>query len=205
MDFSIYTKPTYFLDSSSQSIKELAARLSKGLEERTDIVKSYFEYVRDNIKYSVKDFQLQNKDEFKASVTLEKKKGFCIPKAILLAALLRAHPDGPIPSRLHFVDIINHRSPKYLQEIMGTNVFVFHGFTEVYLGKWIKLTPSFDSDLCTRHNLPVCEFNGDNDAIFASKDNNGNPFVEYVHDYGTFEDLPYKKMVERISSYYNVL
>ncbi|MHA1973881.1 MAG: transglutaminase-like domain-containing protein [Candidatus Hodarchaeales archaeon] len=204
MDLAIYTRATYYLDSNTKAIKNLAMELSTGLKDRKDIVKSYFEYVRDNIKYSVKDFQLHNKEQFKASVTLQKKKSFCVPKAILLAALLRVNPGDPIPSRLHFVDIINHRSPKYLQDIMGTNVFVFHGYTEVYLDKWIKLTPSFDSELCKRHNLPICEFTGENDAIFSPKDNEGNPFVKYVNDYGTFDDLPYEQLVKRVSSYYKI-
>lgn len=198
---SDYLKPTYFIDSESEIIKELANELSEGYQQNKEIAREVFHYVRDTIKYSIKEITLEQ-DKFKASSTIQAKKGFCISKSITVVALMRANG---IPARLHFADIINHRSPKYLQELMGTNIFYFHGYLEVYLeNKWIKLTPSFETSLCERHNFPLCEFNPDtmDDAIFKPKDNLGRPFVEYINDRGVYTDLPFQEMAEAFISYY---
>ncbi|MFX1514220.1 MAG: hypothetical protein ACFFCQ_16710 [Promethearchaeota archaeon] len=86
---------------------------------------------------------------------------------------------------------------------MGTNVFVYHTFAEVFVNDhWIKLTPSFETSLCERHNLPICNFDGKNDAIFEPYDNLSRPFVEYVKDRGTSADLPYQEIMETFEQYY---
>lgn len=197
---SKYLEPTFFIDSKSEVITKLVEKIGESANQAVDIVKSSFNYVRDKIKYTVETVQHDSPTDMKASTTVLREKGFCIQKAVALAALLRANN---IPARLHFADIINHRSPPYLQELMGTNVFVFHGYTEVYLEKrWIKLTPAFDTSLCEKHKLPVCTFNGVDDAIFPSHDNSGNLFVEYVNDRGVNADLPYQEIFDTFSSYY---
>ncbi|GAJ07752.1 unnamed protein product, partial [marine sediment metagenome] len=38
--------------------------------------------------------------------------------------------------------------------------------------------------------LPMCEFDGENDAVFPEYDNEGNRFGEYVMDRGVHADLP---------------
>jgi transglutaminase-like putative cysteine protease len=189
-----YLKPTFFIDYNSPKIKELAQELSNGVEDKREIAKSIFSYVRDTINYTIESFQYDNQEGYKASSTLSAKRGWCIPKSILSVALMRANG---IPARLHFADIINHRSPKYLHDLMGTNVFYFHGYFEIYLeDKWIKLTPSFETSLCERHNFPICEFDGENDAIFKPIDNLGQPFVEYIKDRGVYADLPFQEMLD---------
>ena len=118
---------------------------------------------------------------------------------VALVALLRANQ---LPSRLHFADIINHRIPPHLLELLKTNVMVFHGYAEVYLGRWIKLTPSFQAPLCERHNFPVCVFDGKNDATFKPFDNAGNRFVEYIKDRGVYADLPYEEIFSKFHEFY---
>ena len=197
---SKYLEPTFFIDSQSDVIADLAEKISRRTHKIVDIVKRSFNYVRDEIRYTVQADQQNKPAEMKASATILRKNGFCIPKAVALAALLRANA---IPTRLHFADIVNHRSPQYLQELMGTNVFVFHGYTDVYLdNRWIKLTPAFDVHLCKKHNLPVCMFNGVDDAIFNSHDNSGNPFVEYVKDRGVYADLPFQEILDTFERVY---
>ena len=75
---------------------------------------------------------------------------------------------------------------------MGTNVMHYHGYSELYLdGKWVKLTPSFDQDTAIRGGfLPMCEFDGENDAVFPPYDGEGNKFGEYVKDRDVHADLP---------------
>ena len=195
-----YLNPTFFIDYNSPNIKELAQELSKGIEDKNEIAKNIFNYVRDTINYKIDSFQYDDQVGYKASSTLSAKIGWCIPKSILSVALMRANG---IPARLHFADIINHRSPKYLHELMGTNVFYFHGYFEIYLDdKWIKLTPSFETSLCKRHNFPICEFDGKNDATFEPIDNLGQPFVEYIKDRGVYADLPFQEMLNTFLAYY---
>ncbi len=197
---SKYLEPTFFIDSKSDVITKLVEKIGESANQAVDFIKSSFNYVRDKIKYTVETVQHDSPADMKASTTVLREKGFCIQKAVALAALLRANN---IPARLHFADIINHRSSPHLQELMRTKVFVFHGYTDVYLdNRWIKLTPAFDTSLCEKHNLPVCTFNGVDDAIFQSHDNLGNLFVEYVKDRGDYADLPYQEIFDTFSRYY---
>lgn len=193
-----YLKPTFFIDSQSEVVTKLAQELSAG-KEKVEVAISTFNYVRDEIKYTIDITQYETPDDMKASTTIQRKIGFCIPKSVALVALLRAND---IPARLHFADIINHRIPPHILEILQTNVMVFHGYAEVYLGKWIKLTPSFQTPLCERHDFPVCTFDGMNDATFKSHDNSGNLFVEYIDDRGVYADLPYEEIFETFKDYY---
>ena len=196
---SEYQTSTFFIDSESEIVTQLALELSNGLKEKEDIAISVFNFVRDNIKYTIDITQYDGPDDMTASKTIEKKIGFCIPKSVALVALLRANQ---IPSRLHFADIINHRIPPHLLELLKTNIMVFHGYAEVFLGKWIKLTPSFQTHLCERHNFPVCVFDGKNDATFKPFDNAGNPFVEYIKDRGAYTDLPYEEIFSVFREFY---
>lgn len=194
-----YLQSTFFIDSESDIVVSLAHKLQTEHNEKVDLAIATFNHVRDNIKYTIDVTRYETPDDMKASTTIRKKIGFCIPKSVALVALLRANK---IPARLHFADIINHRIPSHIYEILQTNVMVFHGYAEVFLGKWIKLTPSFQTPLCERHNFPVCTFDGVNDATFGSHDNAGNLFVEYINDRGTFADLPYDEIFTTLREYY---
>ncbi|MFX1284049.1 MAG: transglutaminase family protein [Promethearchaeota archaeon] len=196
---SDYLKPTFFIDSESDVVVNLAQKLRSEHKEKVDLAIATFNYVRDNIKYTIDVTRYETPEDMKASATIKKEFGFCIPKSVALVALLRANN---IPARLHFADIINHRIPPHILELLKTNVMIFHGYAEVHLGKWIKLTPSFETSLCERHNFPVCTFNGVDDATFKSYDNAGNIFVEYINDRGTYADLPYDEIFKTFAEYY---
>src|ERR1019366_2864774 len=87
-----------------------------------------------------------------ASATLGRGAAFCVPKAILLAASLRA---VGIPARLGFCDVTNHLATPRLIEMLGTSVFAFHGYVEVHLGdRVLKATPAFNATLCKRFGVP---------------------------------------------------
>ena len=60
---------------------------------------------------------------------------------------------------------------------MGTDLFVFHGYTELYLdGKWVKATPAFNLSLCTKFRVKPLEFDGRADSIKAfARDNKATP------------------------------
>jgi len=124
---------------------------------------------------------------------LASKRGYCVSKAALLCALGRA---CGIPSRLGFATVRNHLATKQLIELMGSNLFVYHGFTELYLsGRWVKATPAFNVELCRKHRVAPLEFNGRDDSVFHPYNSENKPFMEYVEDHGTFADVPLERIV----------
>ncbi|MFX1567624.1 MAG: transglutaminase family protein [Promethearchaeota archaeon] len=148
-----------------------------------------FYWVRDEIKYNMLTYVPNVPANFKASITLRRRNGFCVSKSILLSSFARAIG---IPARIHLVDLINHLISQKVIDFMGTNVMYVHGYSEFYLnGKWTKLTPSFDPQTALKGKfLPMVEFDGENDAVFPRFDNQGNLFGEYLTDRGVHADLP---------------
>jgi transglutaminase-like putative cysteine protease len=138
--------------------------------------------------------------------------GYCVAKAVLLAAVFRQQN---IPARLGFADVTNHLSTRKLQEIMGTDLFIYHGYTEVFLNKkWVKTTPAFNLSLCMRFNVKPLEFDGKHDSLFHEFDILGQKHMEYIFDHGNFADLPFERifsayenkypgMFERFKALYN--
>jgi transglutaminase-like putative cysteine protease len=191
-DYQIYLQPTQFIDSDSPGVMEFTRSIIDHVE--TDIergVKLYY-VIRDMIRYSPYGIGF-NPERYKASWVLGKKIGFCIQKAILLAAAARA---ANIPSRLGFADVRNHLATERLKQLMKTDEFIFHGYTELYLaGKWVKATPAFNHDLCQRFGVKPLEFNGKDDSIFHPFDRAGNKHMEYIRDHGQFADFPLGKMI----------
>jgi hypothetical protein len=188
-DNNIYLQPTEFFDFNKKTVKEKAFEITKGLKTKNEKSIALFYWVRDKIKYNMLTYVPNVKANFKASVTLRRKNGFCISKSILLSSFARAIG---IPARIHLVDLINHLISQKVIDWMGTNVMYVHGYSEFYLnGKWVKLTPSFDPETAIKGKfLPMVEFDGENDAIFPKYDNEGNRFGEYIADRGVYADLP---------------
>ncbi len=137
----------------------------------------------------------QYKSNFKASVTMRRGYGFCVSKALLLSTLARA---VGIPAKIHIVDIINHKISQRVIDLMGTNAFHCHGYSELYLdGNWIKLSPNFDMESAAKGGFfPTTEFDGVHDALFPHYDEKGNKFVEYIGDRGSHIDLPLDEIVK---------
>ncbi len=192
MDDLKYLRPTQFIDSDSPSVIKFAQSTIEGAQ--TDIEKAIKLYyaVRDPIRYSPYGIVL-DPDAYKASWVLEKKVGFCIPKAILLAAAARV---VNIPSRLGYADVRNHLASDRLIALMQTDEFAFHGYTELYLeGKWVKATPAFNLGLCQRFGVKPLKFDGKVDSIMHPYDVAGNKHMEYIRDHGQFADFPIAKMI----------
>jgi hypothetical protein len=100
----------------------------------------------------------------------------------------------------------NHLATERLKELMGSDIFTYHGYTELYLkGKWVKATPAFNISLCERFNVKPLEFDGVNDSIFHPFDNAGNKHMEYVSDHGHFPDLPLDRIYESFLKHYPAL
>lgn len=183
-----YLTPTAIIDSDHPSVVRYGKKITKTTnKDLTSKAIAIFYAVRDNIKYDpYTPFYLPK--HYKASYILNEKKGFCVCKASLLCALGRA---VGIPSRVGFADVKNHLATKQLIEFLGSDLFVYHGFTEFYLnGKWIKATPTFNKELCKIHNVLPLEFNGKEDAVFHAFNSENKKYMEYLKYHGTYEDIP---------------
>ena len=198
-EFQIYLRPTWFIDSDSPTVAEFAQ--STVGDASTDVEKGVRLYyaVRDFVRYNPYAI-VPDPNAFRASSVLAARVGFCIQKAILLAAVTRA---VAIPSRLGFADVRNHLTTARLRELMGTDVFTFHGYTESYLnGKWVKATPAFNRSLCERFKVRPLEFDGTRDSIFHPFDAEGRRHMEYLRDHGYFADFPLERMEAAFREFY---
>lgn len=198
-NFHIYTQSTAFIDSDASNVIDFAwANVAASQSETQKGIALYYA-VRDHIRYSPYGVVF-DRDTFKASRVLEKGVGFCVHKAVLLAAVARV---VSIPSRLGFADVRNHLVTERLAAWMRTEDFIYHGYTELYLdGKWVKVTPAFNLSLCERFNVRPLEFDGKNDSIFHPLDMAGNKHMEYLRDHGQYADLPFKQMVRAFQEGY---
>jgi transglutaminase-like putative cysteine protease len=183
-----YLKPTEFLDWDSFDLREEARQLTVGDQSKEEKAISLFYFMRDQIKYCITP-DLFRKENFKASITLKRGYGHCVPKAVLLSSLARAIG---IPCRLQFADILNHQLPPDQQKLLGT----YHGYVEFLLGgRWISANPAFDLEMCDRYDIIPVEFSGLDDALFHRLDRNGRLHIEYIADHGTSDDLPYDVII----------
>ncbi|MGB8706757.1 MAG: transglutaminase-like domain-containing protein [Dehalococcoidia bacterium] len=200
-DIERYLRSSPTIDSDNDSIKQKAVALTKSEQTAADKAKRLFYWVRDIIKYNPL-VPLEIFEDYRASKTLKRGEGFCVEKAAVLAALARA---VGIPARLHLADIRNHLVSDRLREVMGTNLFSYHGYTELYIsGKWVKATPAFDLKMCQANRIVPVEFDGKNDAIFHSHNLDGQLHIEYVADHGCRVDVPVDEIIAAWEQHYGL-
>lgn len=184
--------PTRFLDYEHPAIVELVREVTSGATSDVERAKRLFVAVRDRVRYDPYQIDLAP-EQLTASATLARGKAFCVPKAVLLAATLRA---VGIPARLGFADVTNHLATPRLIEALKTTVFAFHGYVIARFGdREVKVTPAFDERLCRYFGVPPLEFDGEHDAMLQPFDGEGNAFLEYLRDRGTYDDFPYDEMM----------
>ena len=187
-----YLKPTYYIDYDHPAVAEFASRNNEsGKTEIEKAVQLYYA-VRDGIRYNPYSME-PGKESMKASSVLNRGNGYCVAKAVLLAACARSQK---IPARLGLADVKNHLTTKRLMRLMGTDVYIYHGYTELFLNnKWVKATPAFNLELCNNFNVRPLEFDGTKDSIFHPFDKSGNKHMDYVKDHGSFADLPWDRIL----------
>ena len=194
-----YLTPTRFIESEHPDVVAFAREAVGSEGSQRGAATRLFYAVRDSILYDPYTCSA-SPEIFKASTTLERGRSFCVPKAILLAAGARAFG---IPARLGFADVRNHLATRRLLELLRTDLFVFHGFTELYLGgRWIKATPTFNLSLCEKFSVQPLDFDGTCDAVFHPFDQAGQRHMEYVRDRGSFADLPLEEMSRALHRHY---
>ena len=170
-----------------------------GIEQDTQRAVAVYYAIRDGILYDPYSADISVAG-LKATTVLEERRGWCVSKAILLAACCRALG---IPARLGYADVLNHLSTEKMRQRMKTNVFYWHGYTALYLDeRWVKATPAFNIELCEKFGLKPLEFNGRDDSIYHAFDQAGNRHMEYLHDRGQFLEPPIEAMRRTFDEYY---
>lgn len=191
-DLRPYLTPTEILDSDHPRILNYAKETVGESVNSIDRAVKLFLAVRDNILYDPYS-PFYRSEHYQASNVLKWGRGFCIQKASLLCTLGRA---SGIPSRVGFATVRNHLATRQLLDVIGSNLFVYHGFVEFYLeGKWVKATPTFNSDLCKLHRVKPLEFNGREDSLFHAFNSDNQKFMEYLEYHGTYADIPVSAII----------
>lgn len=187
MSVSDFLKPGVFVESDSLELKSFVEENIDVSESTQDSVIALYYAVRDQVAYDPYD-NMNKENVFSARRALVRGRGFCTPKAALLAGCCRVIG---VPARIGFADVRNHIASPRIIEANGGDIFYWHAFTELYLNnKWVKATPTFDADLCERANILPLDFDGLTDSIFHPFDKNDNAHMEYVNNRGSFSDVP---------------
>jgi transglutaminase-like putative cysteine protease len=192
-DHAVFMAPGDYVDSDHPAVVAMGAELAAA-EPRSTLI-AIFEFVRD-LRYEADDFE--HLDTCRASHTLAVGHGYCVSKASLFTALVRA---VGLPARVAFADVRNHLSSPRLAAAMGTDVFAWHGYSEVHLeGRWIKLSPTFDRETCARAGIDPLVFNGNDDALLQAFDGGGT--MHYERHHGSFHDVPARFLAEEMPRLY---
>jgi transglutaminase-like putative cysteine protease len=196
---SRYLRATAFLDAEHPAIRALAAgAIGDAREPMARAIRLYYA-VRDGLRYDPYAVDL-SPEGMTASAIVARGRGYCVAKATVLAAAARA---ADIPSRLGFADVRNHLATPRLLEMMGTDVFYYHGYAELLLDdRWVKATPAFNVELCERFGVRPLEFDGRTDSIFHPLDAEGRRHMEYLTDHGTRDDVPLDELRAAMARYY---
>jgi transglutaminase-like putative cysteine protease len=184
---------TYYMNFEHEAVRDFAADRVRGAKTDIDKAVRLFYAVRDEIRYSPYSLKL-GREFYRASHTLETRIGWCVSKGIVMGAVSRA---VGLSARLGYADVRNHLSTQRLLDLMGTDLFTYHGYVELWLdGRWIKTTPVFDKALCDRFHVLPQDFDGSKDALFQQHDARGRKHMEYVHDHGVYDDMPYQEIMD---------
>ncbi|MEK6320517.1 MAG: transglutaminase family protein [Acidobacteriota bacterium] len=199
MDDVDLTSSTQTIESTHPGIVDFVRLHAGDAVTDVEIAVTLFYAVRDGFRYDPYQIDLTVAG-MKASTTLVTRRGWCVSKAILLAACCRS---TGIPARLGFADVRNHLSTERLRQRMRTDIFYWHGYTEMLLeGKWVKATPAFNIELCEKFRLLPLDFDGRNDSLYHPFDAAGNRHMEYVSHRGTYSDLPLDEIIRTFQEKY---
>lgn len=182
-----WLEPTWFLDTESPEVEAYTAAAVGESTDATEMAIKLFYAVRDGLRYDPYGTD-REPESYRASVICRAETAWCVPKSVLLTAAAR---NRGIPARLGFADVKNHLTSEKLRASMGTDVFAWHGYSELFLrGRWFKLSTAFNIELCERFGTKALEFDGTDDALMHPFDESGNRHMEYVKQRGSFDDLP---------------
>lgn len=197
---SDYLRPAEFVDSGHPAIIDYARRVAGSAGTERERVLQLFYAVRDDIYYDPY-LPMGRKESYRASDCLLSRRGWCVPKAALLAACARTLG---VPARCGYADVRNHLATPRLIESMGTDVFYWHSYCDLYLeGKWVKATPTFNRTLCEKFGIRPLDFDGRHDALFHEYDREGKRHMEYIRFRGAYADVPFAEIIATFAEEYN--
>lgn len=192
-----FLQETEFLDFNSMEIKAFLLEVPN-FSDKVELAKHLYFKVRDGFLYDPFHLDLRE-SALKSSVIYKHKRAWCVEKSIILASVSRFFG---IPSRLGFAIVKNHVGIEKLVSFLKKDEIVFHGYVELFLnGKWIKCTPAFDKKVCWISGVNPLDWDGENDSLFQEFENN-KKYMEYIHFYGTFDDVPIDLMNSEMKKHY---
>ena len=198
MEPAAYLGPGALIESEDPAVIAFAREQAGDGDDITRAVRLYHA-VRDQILYDPY-LPLGRRESYSAKVALVSGRGWCVSKAALLTACCRA---VGIPARPGYADVVNHLATEKLIENMGSDIFAWHSYAEIWLdGAWVKATPAFNSSLCDKFGLKPLEFDGRADSLFHEFDRAGNRHMEYIRDRGHFSDVPIDQILETFRGLY---
>jgi transglutaminase-like putative cysteine protease len=197
-----FLAPGRYIDSNAPSVVAFAQAAANGDDGALARVLRLYRAVRDDVIYDPY-VDLSDPANFRASTVLAAGRGFCIGKAALLAACCRVIG---VPARVGYADVRNHLSSPRLTEHMGTDVYVWHSYTDILIdGTWVKATPAFNRELCRRLGLEPLAFDGRSDSLLHPYDRAGRLYMQYLDDRGAFADVPYDAIMAAFRTHYAAL
>src|SRR2546423_948500 len=186
----------HFVDTDHPDVVAFAEKATAGATTDREKAVALFYAVRDGIRYDPYVMSSSDPETYRASTVLRDGVSYCIPKSVLLCAAARV---VGLQARLGFADVRNHlNSEKLRARLGGTDLFVWHGYTEFFLeargdggcppdkggvsrqGRWVKVTSAFNIELCERFGVLPLEFDGEHDAQLHPFTADGRHHMEYV-------------------------
>ena len=73
-----------------------------------------------------------------------------------------------------YADVKNHLATDRLLDLLGTDLFAWHSYCEIYIDGTVEAMPAFNASLCEKFGLKPLEFDGRNDSLFHEFDKMGN-------------------------------
>lgn len=197
-----YLDETYFFDYSHPRIQQYVDDHTSKEDSLQEKSVKLHNAIRDGWRYN--PYQIRFKrEEWQSSCIMERPEGHCLDKSILYVSCLRA---VGIPARLHLAKVRNHIAAEKLMALLGTDELTPHGMVDLMLdGKWLKASPAFNKSLCDKLNVDTLEFDGRTDSVFQEFDKEGGLFMEYLEDYGGFEDFPFDFVIDNMKAHYSGL
>ncbi|HLP56267.1 MAG TPA: transglutaminase-like domain-containing protein [Fluviicola sp.] len=192
-----FLEETPFLDHSHPKVQEYVAEFRQ-LSDPKEQAKQLYLKVRDGFLYDPYHLDLRPQS-LAASAIIGKPRAWCVEKAIVCCSGLRALD---IPARLGFGIVKNHVGVDKLVSYLRKDEIVFHGFVEVLLNNnWTKCTPAFDRRICRINRVEPLEWDGTADSLFQAF-RGDEQYMEYLHFYGSFADVPVGLMHREMQAHY---
>lgn len=193
------SRPSRLVDSDHPDVVAFARAATADVAGASATAAALFEAVRDHIRYDPYRLAL-HPDRMRASHVVGGDPTWCVPKATLLAACCRA---VGLPALVGFADVRNHLSSDRLTELMGTDEFIWHGYTAIEVdGVVRKASPAFNAELCERFGVEPLTFDGTADALLHAHDGQGRRYMEYLRDRGLHADVPLDDLARDLRATY---